>query len=78
MHQEDQGCLRYSPAVKQLADNEHVIFDELSRTVPHITRSMAARYCHAYHPVHAQSHGVVKDTLEVCLARLRNCGKVVR
>ena len=31
----------------------------------HITRKMAARYRHAYRPVHAKSHGVVVGTMEV-------------
>ncbi len=57
--------LRYSPAVEQPASNEHVIFDELSRTMQHITRTMASRYRHAYRPVHAKSHGVLVGTLEV-------------
>ena len=57
--------LRYTPSVEQPAANEHVIFDELSRTMQHITRTMAARYRHAYRPVHAKSHGVLVGTLEV-------------
>ncbi len=57
--------LRYTPEVEQPAPEEHVIFDELSRTMQHITRSMAARYRHAYRPVHAKSHGVLVGTLEV-------------
>ncbi len=57
--------LQYSPAVEQIAPDEHVTFDELSRTMQHITRHMAARYRHAYRPVHAKSHGVLVGTLEV-------------
>jgi catalase len=57
--------LRYSPSVEQPAEDEHVIFDELSRTMQHITRTMASRYRHAYRPVHAKSHGVLVGTLEV-------------
>ncbi len=56
--------LTYSPDVERPAENEHVIFDELSRTMQHITRSMAARYRHAYRPVHAKSHGVLTGTLQ--------------
>ena len=57
--------LQYSPAVEQIAPDEHVTFDELSRTMQHITRHMAARYRHAYRPVHAKSHGVLVGTLQV-------------
>ncbi len=57
--------LQYSPAVEQIAPDEHVTFDELSRTMQYITRHMAARYRHAYRPVHAKSHGVLVGTLEV-------------
>ncbi len=57
--------LPYSPEVEQPAADEHVIFDELSRAMQHITRSMASKYRHAYRPVHAKSHGVVVGTLEV-------------
>ncbi len=57
--------LTYSPAVEKPAADEHVIFDELSRTMQHITRTMASRYRHAYRPVHAKSHGILVGTLEV-------------
>ncbi len=57
--------LLYSPLVEQPAPDEHVVFDELSRTMQHITRTMASRYRHAYRPVHAKSHGVLVGTLEV-------------
>src|ERR1700759_220561 len=57
--------LQYSPGVETIAPDEHVTFDELSRTVQHITRHMATRYRHAYRPVHAKSHGVLVGTLEV-------------
>ena len=57
--------LRYSPAVENRAEDEHVIFDELSRTMQHITRTMASRYRHAYRPVHAKSHGVLIGTLDI-------------
>ena|ERR1700759_2647933 len=57
--------LQYSPGVETIAPDEHVTFDELSRTVQHITRHMATRYRHAYRPVHAKSHGVLVATLEV-------------
>ena len=65
MSPESTAYLRYTPSVEQPADNEHVIFDELSRTMQHITRTMASRYRHAYRPVHAKSHGVVVGTLQV-------------
>ncbi len=55
----------YSLSVEQPAPDEAVIFDELSRTMQHITRTMASRYRHAYRPVHAKSHGVLLGTLEV-------------
>ena len=65
MSPEITNYLRYSPDVEKPAADEQVIFDELSRTMQHITRSMAARYRHAYRPVHAKSHGVVVGTLKV-------------
>ena len=64
MSQAKTEYLRYSPELEQPAPNEHVLFDELSRTMQHITRTMAARYRHAYRPVHAKSHGVLTGTLE--------------
>jgi catalase len=57
--------LAYSPVVERIESDEHVIFDELSRTMQHITRTMAARYRHAYRPVHAKSHGVLVGNFEV-------------
>lgn len=57
--------LRYTPLVEQPSADEHVVFDELSRTMQHITRKMASRYRHAYRPVHAKSHGILVGTLEV-------------
>ncbi len=60
-----QNYLLYSPFLEQPKPNEHVVFDELSRTMQHITRKMASRYRHAYRPVHAKSHGIVLGTLEV-------------
>ena len=57
--------LPYSAAVETPAPDEAVIFDELSRVMQHITRTMASRYRHAYRPVHAKSHGVLVGTLEV-------------
>ncbi len=62
---EDMHYLQYSPEVEKIAPDEHVTFDELSRTMQHITRHMATRYRHAYRPVHAKSHGVLVGTLEV-------------
>ena len=62
---EPQNYLPYSPSVEQPAPDEHVVFDELSRTMQHITRKMASRYRHAYRPVHAKSHGILLGTLEV-------------
>lgn len=57
--------LAYSPSLEKPEPDEHVVFDEISRTLQHITRTMAARYRHAYRPVHAKSHGVLVGTLEV-------------
>ena len=57
--------LPYADSVEQPAADEHVIFDDLSRTMQHITRTMAARYRHAYRPVHAKSHGLLLGTLTV-------------
>ena len=57
--------LRFTPDLEQPAPDEHVVFDELSRTMQHITRTMASRYRHAYRPVHAKSHGVIVGTLDV-------------
>jgi catalase len=60
-----QPYLRYSPAVEQPAPDEAEIFEELGNVMFHITRTMAERYRHAYRPVHAKSHGIVKAKLEV-------------
>ena len=57
--------LAYTPSLEKPEPDEHVIFDEISRTMQHITRTMAARYRHAYRPVHAKSHGVLVGALEV-------------
>ena len=55
--------LEFQPSLEQPAPDEHVIFDELSRTMQHITRTMASHYRHAYRPVHAKSHGVLPEPL---------------
>ena len=65
MAAENRRYLPYSSSVETPAADEHVIFDELSRTMQHITRTMATRYRHAYRPVHAKSHGVLVGTMEV-------------
>src|SRR4051794_23048335 len=57
--------LEYSPSLEQVAPNESEVFEELSRTMQHITRTMASHYRHAYRPVHAKSHGVVTGTLDI-------------
>lgn len=62
---EAANYLVYSPDVERPQVDEHVVFDELSRTMQHITRTMASRYRHAYRPVHAKSHGVLVGTFEV-------------
>ncbi len=62
---EDVDYLLYSPQVETVAPDEQETFDELSRTMQHITRHMATRYRHAYRPVHAKSHGVLVGTLKV-------------
>jgi hypothetical protein len=60
-----QPYLRYSPAIEQPAADEVETFAELGKVMSHITRTMAERYRHAYRPVHAKSHGIVKARLEV-------------
>ena len=57
--------LRYSPDVEKPEPDEAETFAELSGVMGHITRTMAERYRHAYRPVHAKSHGIVKARLEV-------------
>lgn len=57
--------LPYSPSLEKPAPNESEVSEELSRTMQHITRTMAGHYRHAYRPVHAKSHAVVIGTLEV-------------
>lgn len=57
--------LRYSPSLEKPAPDEPVIFDELSRIMQHITRTMASRYRHAYCPVHTKFHGVLVRALDV-------------
>ncbi len=61
----ERPYLSYTAGVEKPAADEHVLFDELSRTMQHITRTMASRYRHAYRPVHAKSHGVLVGSLEV-------------
>lgn len=61
----DLPYLQYSPEIEKIEPDEHVTFDELSRTMQHITRHMATRYRHAYRPVHAKSHGVLVGSLDV-------------
>ena len=65
MPEDTRKYLPYSSAIERPTMDEHVIFDELSRTMQHITRTMASRYRHAYRPVHAKSHGVLVGTIEV-------------
>ena len=57
--------LPWSPSLEQPAPNENETFEELSKTMQHITRTMASHYRHAYRPVHAKSHGVLVGTLNV-------------
>jgi hypothetical protein len=57
--------LRFSPSVETIDQDEEKIFEELSQTMQHITRTMAARYRHAYRPVHAKSHGVLVGSLQI-------------
>ena len=65
MPEAEQKYLSYAPSVETPAPDEAVIFDELSRTMQHITRTMASRYRHAYRPVHAKSHGVLVGEMKV-------------
>jgi hypothetical protein len=65
MYADSMSHLRYSPNVEQVDPNENAVFEELSRTMQHITRTMAGHYRHAYRPVHAKSHGVLVGTLNV-------------
>lgn len=60
-----QNLLPYSENVENPAPDEEQTFAELSEVMGHITRTMADRYRHAYRPVHAKSHGVLKARLEV-------------
>ncbi len=57
--------LPYSASVEVIAPDEAQTFTQLGETMLAITRTMADRYRHAYRPVHAKSHGVVKAQLEV-------------
>lgn len=57
--------LRYSPSVEKPEPDEATVFQELSQTMQHITRTMAGHYRHAYRPVHAKSHGVLAGTLNI-------------
>ena len=59
------ALLPYTPSVEQPAPGEQDLFVQLSETMGHITRTMAERYRHAYRPVHAKSHGLLKATLDV-------------
>lgn len=60
-----QNYRPYTDSVEVLAPDEQQTFAELGQTMQHITRTMADRYRHAYRPVHAKSHGVLKAKLEV-------------
>ena len=60
-----KNYLPYSPSVEKPAADEQQTFLELSQVMQHITRTMAEHYRHAYRPVHAKSHGVLKAELEV-------------
>jgi len=57
--------LRYSPAVETIHPGEEEVFQELTDTMLHITRTMASHYRHAYRPVHAKSHGLLVGKLTV-------------
>jgi catalase len=62
---ESKAHLPYNQSLEHPQPDEHVVFDELSRTMQHITRTMAGRYRHAYRPVYAKSHGIVVGRLEI-------------
>jgi hypothetical protein len=57
--------LAFSDSLEQPEPNELEVFAELSKTMQHITRTMASHYRHAYRPVHAKSHGLLVGTLQV-------------
>jgi catalase len=57
--------LAFSDSLEQPEPNEQEVFVELSKTMQHITRTMASHYRHAYRPVHAKSHGLLVGTLQV-------------
>ena len=63
--EETKPYLAYSEAIEVPAADEEQTFAELSETMKNITRTMADRYRHAYRPVHAKSHGLLKGSLEV-------------
>ncbi len=65
MSEETRNYLRYSLTLEHPQPDEAVVFDEWSRIMQHITRTMARRYRHAYRPVHTKSHGVVVGTLSI-------------
>jgi hypothetical protein len=57
--------LHFTSSVERRAPDEEEIFNKLSATMQHITRTMAAHYRHAYRPVHAKSHGILAGKLSV-------------
>ena len=57
--------LPYSADVEKPEPDETETFAELAEVMGHITRTMAERYRHAYRPVHAKSHGILKAKLDV-------------
>lgn len=65
MYSGNMSYLRYSPSVEKPEPNEEAVFEELSQTMQHITRTMASHYRHAYRPVHAKSHGVLVGSFTV-------------
>ena len=57
--------LVYSESVEHPEPNEEQIFTELTQAMGQITRTMAEHYRHAYRPVHAKSHAILKARMEV-------------
>ena len=65
MPNESADYLRYTPSVEQPTPDEHIIFDELSRTMEHINRTMAPQYRRPYLPAAAKPPRVLVGTLKI-------------
>jgi len=60
-----QNFVPFSPSVEVKKHDEEDVFDELAATMRSISAVFQDRARHAYRPVHAKSHGLLKGMLHV-------------